>query len=57
MKKKSTKYKLPKGFTIDPTLNNKYDNDPYFLRKAEEAKKFLEEHPIPEELLRRNKKS
>ena len=57
MKKKQTKIKLPKGFTINPELNHKYDNEPYFLRKAEEAKKILEKHPIPEKILRKIGKS
>ncbi len=28
-------------------------NDPYFVKKAEEAKEFLRKHPIPEELLKK----
>ena len=30
--------------------------DPYFIKKAEEAKKFLEEHPFPEELQKKHRK-
>jgi len=28
-------------------------NDPYFVKKAEEAKAFLRKHPIPEHLLKK----
>lgn len=28
-----------------------YGNDPYFVKKANESKKFLEEHGFPKELL------
>jgi hypothetical protein len=28
-----------------------YSNDPYFVKKAEESKAFLEKHGFPEELL------
>jgi hypothetical protein len=30
-----------------------YSNDPYFVKKAEESKIFLEKHGFPEELLRK----
>jgi hypothetical protein len=29
-----------------------YSNDPTVLKRLEEAKKFMEEHPFPEELLK-----
>jgi hypothetical protein len=28
-----------------------YGNDPFFVKKAEESKKFLEKHGFPKELL------
>jgi hypothetical protein len=27
-----------------------YANDPYFVKKAEEAKEFLRKHPLPDHL-------
>ena len=30
-----------------------YDNDPYFLKKDEQSRVFLEKHGFPEELLRK----
>ncbi len=29
-----------------------YSKDPFFIKKAEESQKFLEEHGFPEELLK-----
>jgi hypothetical protein len=58
---KKTKRKMAKviGFTkfggmiIDEP--NKYDNDPYFLKKAAEAKAYLEKVGLPpKELMERN---
>jgi hypothetical protein len=31
---------------------SKYANAPYFAEKARKAKKFLKEHPIPENFLK-----
>lgn len=47
---------LPLGFTIDPSLNGKYDHDPYFKEKLDEANDFLRKHPIPKELLEQRAK-
>ena len=40
------KKRLP-DFTIDPALNNKYDNDPFLNKKAEEAKELIKKVGIP----------
>ncbi len=32
-----------------------YGNEPFFIKKAEESKGFLEKHPIPKELLLKRK--
>ncbi|MCE7058692.1 hypothetical protein [Dyadobacter sp. CY343] len=45
------RYLKPK-ITIDNSLPD-LSNHPVVLRKAEEARKFLEEHPVPEHLLKR----
>ena len=29
-----------------------YGNDPYFVKKADDSKKFLEEHGFPEDLIK-----
>ncbi|MEO8405250.1 MAG: hypothetical protein ABI480_11665 [Chitinophagaceae bacterium] len=41
------------GIIIDEP--NKYDNDPFFLKKAAEAKAHLEKVGLPKELMNRNK--
>ena len=48
--------KLPEGFTVDPSLDEKYDKEPYFLDKAEKARQILEKYPIPEHLLHHKSK-
>lgn len=30
-----------------------YDNEPYFVKKAEKAREFLRQHPIPERYLKK----
>jgi hypothetical protein len=30
-----------------------FDNDPFFIKKGEEADAFFEKHPFPEELLKK----
>jgi len=30
-----------------------YTNEPYFVKKAEKAKEFLRQHPIPERYLKK----
>ena len=40
---------LLEGFTIDPNLRD-YSNEPYFNKKDEEAKKFLETPGVLEKL-------
>lgn len=48
-KKKSVtkKLKLPKGFTVDPSLNGKYDDQPLFKDKVERANHILKTVGIP----------
>lgn len=42
----------PGKFTYDPSLDN-LPIPKVVLEKAERARKFLEEHPIPEDLFKR----
>lgn len=44
---KAAKVKLPKGFTIDPTLAGKYDNQPLFKDKVERANHILKTVGLP----------
>ena len=44
---KDKKKEAPAGFTIDPALNNKYDNDPFFKEKAERAEEFIKKAGVP----------
>ena len=30
-----------------------YENEPYFVKKAEKAREFLRQHPIPERYLKK----
>ena len=48
--KKNVKAKkdLFKGITIEPGLDEKYANDPFFLKKTEEAKKMIEKYGLPD---------
>ncbi|WP_192910098.1 hypothetical protein [Mucilaginibacter ginsenosidivorax] len=42
-----------KGFYGDAIISDKVkdrSNDPYFVKKAEEAKEFLRKHPLPDHL-------
>jgi hypothetical protein len=42
-----------KGFCGDAIVSDKVkdrSNDPYFVKKAEEAKEFLRKHPLPDHL-------
>ncbi|MFT3947292.1 MAG: hypothetical protein QM763_09990 [Agriterribacter sp.] len=45
---KPAKLKLPKGFSIDNTLNGKYDNQLFFKEKAERANRILKTVGLPE---------
>ena len=48
------KQKLKKNFGAKIDANMKdYANDPFFIKKAEESKVFLEKHGFPEALLKR----
>ena len=47
--KKQTSEK-PSKVKISDKVNN-YGNDPYFVKKANESKIFLEKHGFPKELL------
>lgn len=52
MPAKTNDKKLPK-FKIFAEIDNTvrdHEKDPYFVKKAEEAKKFLEKHGLPEKL-------
>ncbi len=46
-KDKDNKPKLPKGFTIDPTLEGKYDDQPLFEDKVDRANHILKTVGLP----------
>ncbi len=46
-KKKATEGKLPKGFTIDPLLQGKYDDQPLFKDKVDRANHILKTVGLP----------
>ena len=41
------KLKLPKGFTVDPKLNGKYDDQPLFKDKVDRANHILKTVGLP----------
>jgi hypothetical protein len=45
--KKNTKTKLPKGFTINSTLDKKYSDQPLFKDKVERANHILRTIGLP----------
>ncbi|MDP4251559.1 MAG: hypothetical protein Q8918_15755 [Bacteroidota bacterium] len=49
-----TKKKYEAQITIDPDMPD-YSNDPYFVKKNEEATAFLKKHGLPDELLEKLK--
>lgn len=46
-KQTKAKPKLPKGFTIDPTLKGKYDDQPLFKDKVDRANHILKTVGLP----------
>lgn len=46
-KKKKKTVKRQYAGTVNPNLKS-YANDPFFLKKAEQAKEFLRKHGVPE---------
>lgn len=46
-KNKASKPKLPEGFTIDPSLSGKYDNQPLFKDKVDRANHILKTVGLP----------
>lgn len=42
------------GFTLDPNMKD-YSQDPYFVKKAEKAKAFIEKHGLPKDLKAKKK--
>jgi len=49
IKKKEIKRKTSKGKRTKKVKD--YGNDPFFVKKAEDSKAFLEKHGFPKELL------
>lgn len=52
----STVKKTARGILHTDVISDKvrnYADEPYFVKKAEKAKKFLLEHPIPERYLKK----
>lgn len=43
--------KTKKGSDENPQVVRDYGNDPYFVRKANNSKAFLEKHGFPKELI------
>jgi hypothetical protein len=53
MKRKTLKNLVKRvKITVDPNMVT-HENDPFFIRKAEEAKRTLEKCKLPEEILER----
>ena len=46
-KDKALQAKLPKGFTVDPTLQRKYDYQPLFKDKVDRANHILKTVGLP----------
>ncbi len=46
-KETKVKSKLPKGFTLDPTLNGKYNDQPLFKDKVDRANHILKTVGLP----------
>lgn len=44
------------GITVVKKMKD-YSKDPYFVKKAERARAFLEKHPLPESFTKRKSKS
>ena len=44
---KPVKPKFPKGFTIDPTLDGKYNDQPLFKDKVDQANHILKTVGLP----------
>ena len=44
---RTKKPKLPKGFTVDPSLNGKYDDQPLFKDKVDRANHILKTVGLP----------
>lgn len=51
---KEKKDLLLKGVTVNPEMKD-YSNEPYFIKKAEEAKKVMDRYGLPKELLKDQK--
>jgi len=49
--KKAVQDTLEKDVMSDKVRN--YADEPYFVKKAEKAKEFLRQHPIPERYLKK----
>ena len=50
IKNKKQTHKKPVTVPISNNVKD-YGNDPFFVKKTQESKKFLEKHPFPKELL------
>ena len=51
--KKNKKYRVPGTniwYTINPDMQD-HGNDPFFIKKAQESKEWLEKHGLPSEEL------
>ena len=46
-KEKTAKPKLPEGFTVDPSLQGKWDDQPLFKDKVERANHILKTVGLP----------
>ena len=47
---------LLNGNTINPELQDKYRNEPFFLAKATKMKEILKKSPLPEYLVHQKEK-
>lgn len=54
MEKREVKIIFPNGKKSEPIITDSvpsYENHPFFVKKAADAKAFLEKHPIPPHLI------
>ena len=54
VKKAPVKVKHNSNVIVVEQMRN-YANDPYFVEKAEKAKAFLKEHPIPDWIINKDR--
>lgn len=56
MKKQQKKISFVPMITVDPSMNGKYDNDPFVLAKVQRAKEFIQKAGLPDECYQKESK-